>query len=320
MTIHWEPLTAERVSLCAPLWSDRQAYTPAEFRKALARLERLLDERRANGAVIFEDGRARAFGVTVFVQRAVVDRFLAAPHPQFGKRLLLSGQSGSSPDCVLDRLGIGEGNATLGLELVVVNTNYDEQARDVDGVIGSIISSFLAVHRGYRLARIVNELNGDHAVTVAVTSRSFELRGRFENVGGVKGLSSALFTLTPEQASAWRNPLLAIFVYSAPRIGFTDAEQSVLREALTGDTDAAIARRLHVPLTAVKSRWARLQERAFAALPAQFRSIASRGQAAGRGPQNRHLILEYVRQHPSELTPYVVPRESRRDGRVRAAF
>jgi hypothetical protein len=304
MAIYWRPLTPERLALCTPLWSDRSAYTPSEFRDVVARLRLLLSERRALGAVIFEDERVRGFGVTVFAKCAAVDTLLAAPYPQFGKRLLLEEAGWPGQSDVLDRQQIGEGNATTGLQLVVVNTNFDGGARNTDAVIGMIIESFQAVHRGYRIARIVNEISGEAAIAVAVTSRSFELRARFDNVGGVKGLPSALFTLTSQQAAAWVTPLLPMFVYSPPRIAFTEAEQSILLVALTGEPDAGIARRLQMPLTAVKSRWSRLQERALAAVPDEFREIASRRTQAGRGPQNRHRILEYVRHNPSELTPY----------------
>jgi hypothetical protein len=301
--VSWVPLTPDHLTHCAPLWGDKRAYAPAEFARATARLAGLLQQQRALGAAILEDDQVRGFGVTGFVDPDVVESFLAAPHEQFGKRLLLDDSLG--PDVILDRRRIAEGNSRAGLQLVVLNTNYDPDARHPDIVLGSVMASFQAVHRGYRVARIVNEVHGAEAVDVAVTSRSFEVRQRFVDVGGVKGLSGAVLTLTREQAAEWRNPLLAMFAYSPPRIYFTEPEQHILRLALTGAPDWDIAERLRVPETAVKGRWTRIQERAFGAVPELSAKLASRTTATGRGRQNRHLILEYVRQHPSELTPYL---------------
>jgi len=304
MSVSWVPLTSDRVPLCASLWSDRPAYTQSEFARALRRLETLLKEGRANGALIFEGERIRAFGTSLFVEAGVVEQFLSAPSPQLGKRLLLDDQSTPACDAVLDKARIGVGNSSTGLQLVVVNSNYDPEAHDVNAVLGSLMSAFQGVHRGYRIVRIVTEVHGDHAIEAMETSRSFDIHHRCTDVSGVKGLSSAIGMLTREQAAAARNLLLPVFVYAPPRIFFTESEQQVLRVALTGATEVVAAEVLRLPLTAIKARWARLLERAFAAVPELLSGPVPDRNAAGRGPQSRHLVVEYVRQHPSELTPY----------------
>jgi hypothetical protein len=295
-------MTPDNASLCLPLWSDRRAYTSDELATALARVRSLLRDECARGALVLQDGRVRGFGITVFADGNRVDRLLATPQPQFGKRLLLG--DSARHDGILNRRRIAEGNATDGLQLVVINTNYDPSTKDPDGVIGAIIAAFISVHSGFNIARIVNEVSGDAAIEVAVTSRSFDLLQRFTDIGGAKGLSSALTVLSRERAGDTRNPLLAMFVYSPPQIFFTEAEQRILRLALRGLPDAAIARQIGVQTTAVKGRWTRLQERAFAAKPELIQGPTANVRGRGRGPQNRHWILEYVRRHPSELTPY----------------
>jgi hypothetical protein len=301
VSLHSVPLTRDNLALCAPLWSDRLTYRDHEFADALAVAARLLDENRAFGAVILEGARARGFGMTVFVDDRCAAEYLVEPYAQFGRRLLLS--HAASP-AILDRHAIGAANAGRGLQLVVVNTNYDTTAREPDSVIGLIMNAFQVTHRGFHIARLINEVIGDHAVEVLERSRCFEMRRYFCDVGGIAGLRAAVGTLTRQQAIEWRNPLLAMFVYSPPRLRFTDAEQRLLRVALRGGTDDRLSEVLKIPVTAVKARWSRIQERAFARAPEIFCDLKVTSRARGRGAQNRHLILEYVRAHPSELTPF----------------
>lgn len=299
--MHAEPLTSDNLSLCAPLWSDRSTYRDGEFADALSATARLLDENRAFGSLIFEGARARGFGLTVFVDDKGAAEYLAHPYAQFGRRLLLDP---SVSPAILDRRAIATANAGRGLQLVVVNTNYDTAAREPDSVIGLIMNAFQVTHRGFHIARMINEVVGDHLIEVLERSRCFEMQRYFSTVGGNPSLRSAVGTLTRQQAVEWRTPLLSMFVYSPPRLRFTDAEQRLLRAALRGGTDDRLSAALSVPLTAVKARWSRIQERAFARAPEIFGDLKASVRANGRGAQNRHLILEYVRAHPSELTPF----------------
>lgn len=68
-----------------------------------------------------------------------------------------------------------------------------------------------------------------------------------------------------------------------------------------------------VPISAVKARWTRIQERFAQYAPEVLTGIpAPRG---SRGVQTRHLILQYIRDHPSELTPFAWSRSPRRFAR-----
>jgi hypothetical protein len=54
------------------------------------RAQWLLSTNRARGAILAEpDGRVRGFGISTFVREDVAEAFVAAPHPQFGRRILL---------------------------------------------------------------------------------------------------------------------------------------------------------------------------------------------------------------------------------------
>lgn len=118
---------------------------------------------------------------------------------------------------------------------------------------------------------------------------------------------SAVFSMTHRQAVNGYSALLPMFTYFPPRVLFTQPEQCVLLEALDGATDAQIATRLGIGVAAVKARLTRAYERVQARLPGLLPQRDADDTV--RGAQVRHLVLEFVRDNPSELTPY----ERRRD-------
>jgi DNA-binding NarL/FixJ family response regulator len=93
-----------------------------------------------------------------------------------------------------------------------------------------------------------------------------------------------------------------MFLYRPPRLGLTRAEQDVLRAALTGAPDTEIADQLGIPLPGLKARWSRIFERVAASDLGD--RLAPPKRNGTRGRQARHVVVEYVRKHPSELTPF----------------
>ena len=80
------------------------------------------------------------------------------------------------------------------------------------------------------------------------------------------------------------------------------SEQAVLGAALVHGTDAAIAATLDLPIATIKSRWSRILRR-IAATQVGAQLVADRA-SEHRGPQSRHVLLDYLRRNPWELTPY----------------
>ncbi|HEV7583639.1 MAG TPA: hypothetical protein VGO77_25160, partial [Mycobacterium sp.] len=295
-------------------WGGAETYAPRELQRVVDGAALLLDQRRAQGAVVLEDGHPRAFGMTTFVDEALIEAYLDDPHPHLGKRLLLEAHNPDTTS-VLQPHQIAERNAALGLQVVVVNCAMDPATRDPGTVLGAVIAASFHVHRGYRIARYINEVFGEMSVSIIEASRSYEIRRRFELPIDGAMMCSLVGTLTREQAVAWSNPLLAMFAYSPPRLRFTHAEQRVLCEALAGVTDETLSARLSIPVSAVKARWTRIQERVARLAPTLYIDIPETPRH-GRGVQTRHLILQYVRDHPSELTPYAWPATRVRQRRV----
>jgi hypothetical protein len=140
--------------------------------------------------------------------------------------------------------------------------------------------------------------------------------GQFDDI--VPGLKSVVGMLTRERAVAQTSVMMMAFDYDPPQLRLTAAERELLTAALDGATDDALARRLGVPLTSVKARWTRIEQRAVCHCPELFRHVPSPRHADKRGAQTRHLVLEYLRANPSELTPYASAPLPRTDPRCAA--
>lgn len=297
-------LTSARVRECAPLWGDRSIHTADELAELVERTQWLLSTKRARGAIFAEpNGRVRAFGISAFVHEDVAEAFLAAPYPQLGRRILLDPEL---PAIALDEQQVGRRNAGGGLHLVVLAQGFDLEGLDDGGwaqVAGATVAAFVDVHRGYNLALIINEIFGGPGVAFMerakpATIHRFTLMSR-----SGERLVTACWFLSREEAERDGALILPMFSYCRPVLGLTDTERRILQVAVSGATDEKIARALQKPLGAIKSAWRRIQARA-AADPHLGRQVGHPTREKGRGVQWRHLIVDYVRNHPEELTPF----------------
>lgn len=308
MSVNTLFLAPEHLPLCMPLWKERSLYSDAERRVAMSAASTLLRAGAARGALIVDGTRPRAFGLTGFVNDDFARDYLSNPRPAIGRELLL-GVGRNKIGGLLDRNGVAHGNAGRGLTLVVLIEGDDLIDRYPHGwerIFAKIIESFQEVHRGYRLERIIDEVFGPLAMEIVTRSAVYETVRTFDH----EALPSRAYTLSREQAVARRSLLLPMFYYDAPRVFFTVAEQELLRLALSGDTDQALSAKLDVPLSSVKARWTRILARFGARLP----ELSPRLPAPSgpiRGPQTRHIVLDYVRRNPSELTPFERRRSER---------
>lgn len=244
---------------------------------------------------------ARAFGVSAFITDEAADRLVASSTPLLGRQLL---DDPAWNSLVLTPAAVGRANAGQGLQLLVVNQGYDTAIEDDAtwaAVVGGLIQAFIDTHRGYRVRRIIVEQFGRRGAAFIAQS--------WPNVtctdvtcvdGGV--VPSARWSVTRDVAERQGGGLLPMFLYRRPLLGFTPADKVVLKAALAWGTDASIAAALSLPVATVKSRWSRILRRV-ASSPLGSRLTLDRG-SERRGPQSRHLLLDYLRENPWELTPY----------------
>jgi hypothetical protein len=104
-----------------------------------------------------------------------------------------------------------------------------------------------------------------------------------------------------------------LFTQPTPRFGFTARQQELLREALQGGTDDALASSLHVSTSAVKKRWTTVYDQIATVAPEWLQDNGTCRTHAGhvdgsavpdsstRGSEKRRVLLNYLRDHPEEL-------------------
>ena len=298
----WMALTPSNLDRCIPLWGDRAGYESSGFAQTLTRIRRLLREDRARGRIIIdEQGRPRAFGVSVFVTEPAGERLAKAPLPLIGKQLL---QDPTWNSLVLGSREIARRNASGGLQMVVVNQGYDDRQLTDEGwaiLLGALIQAFIDVHQGFRLARVTIEAFGERGASFVARTWPNVVQSWVQTKDG-QAFCAARWAFTRVEAEQQGGALLPMFNYRRPILALTTAEKDVLRIALTGVTDPAIAKALDIPLASVKGRWSRIFRRvAETPLGSLLDADKRNGQ---RGPQFRHIVVDHVRKNPSELTPF----------------
>jgi hypothetical protein len=171
-----------------------------------------------------------------------------------------------------------------------------------------MMQGFMTLHNGYQIQRILVEAFGEDERTfylqsgfAAYSAAPFGVAGSqaFENV------SSYLLTLKRETVITLNiHPLLPLFTCPHPKCGLTPGEQVMLRHALEGHTDDELANLLGLSLSTVKKRWIGIFQRVDESIPGVV--LNERCADQKRGPQKRHTLLRYLRNHPEELASRAV--------------
>jgi|SRR5689334_11521514 hypothetical protein len=234
------------------------------------------------------------FGASVFVDDGFVDEFLEQDRNYLDAALYERIVRGPSP--VLQMNQVARANSGEGLNLVVLNfglRDYDLSNPVTQRVVQMGSTAFYALHAGYRLKTILNEVVGTPAAD-------------YMKAGGFRLQKTSnplhLFVLR----RAWVQPgvidtVSSLFYPPPPQIGFSPSEQRVLVHALLNQTDIEIARRLGLSLDAVKKTWRRIYERVSTRLP--YLVADERKPGGGRSSEKRRHVLEHMRAHPEEVRP-----------------
>ena len=245
-------------------------------------------------------------GLGVFVSPHFADQEIADPRPGLNARIVASCEAGQT--VVMNYEDLGLGNATNGVDFVNMYGTWREEVstqQDLSEVQALMTTSFLETHAGYRLNRVLKEVIGVSRMGFARATGIWRVVAQFPET------DSALFKVISREI-AFEMPYSAAAVmynYREPVLGLAKADQQLLIAALKGGTDTELARQLGVSLTSVKkgclSVFARFED-VRPELPDNFASKTA--DHPRRGPQKRHHVLSYVRVHPQELRPYIMPK------------
>jgi hypothetical protein len=247
--------------------------------------------------------RTMGLGASVFVAPAFLEAEISNPRPGLNSRIIASLSNGHS--VLLSEDQIARSNAGSGLDVVFLSFVWWSTATPLafSEMLMSCVGSCVEAHAGYRLRSALVECPGEIMRAIGRHSGDFEIIREFTDVDLV------WMRMTRERAStvaASASNLL--FQYREPILGLGASDQRLLLAALGGAVDRELAVELGLTLPAVKKRWRSIFEKVQDRMPELFADVIP--EAAGtmdeqkRGPQKRHLVLSYVRQHLEELRPY----------------
>jgi hypothetical protein len=279
--------------------------------RALAAYAELVRTRRALSAVVELPGHQSpivGFGAAFFVAESFVCREVSNPRPGFNARLIES--IGTPEPVVLTHDEIRRCNTEGGLTLAITHAGWTPTlgAEQVSALEGVMAYAFLQLIRGFKLLRLVREAGSQGAIDHVRRQHIFATMLRFDDYQRAHpdsrwNTDRALFVAERADCLALPASVAAmVFSHAEPTLQLHDEDQDLLLAALEGMTDTELSRALGLKLATVKKRWAALFERVRLVRP-DLVPDPQNDSLETRGPQKRHRLLAYVRQHPEELRP-----------------
>jgi hypothetical protein len=228
------------------------------------------------------------------VSSEFVEAEIAHPRPGVNDRFMAQLSEGRS--VLLDEDGIAEANSTLGLETLTLYGSWPPGPA-LEKRFSVLTTAFLQMTAGFQIKRLLWEAVGEVERHFARHAKVHRILAEFPE------MDRDLVMLDPESAAQVSvSAAQAVFNFRQPLLGLARSDQMLLLSALKGLTDEELAVSLALTLPAVKARWRSVFARMATALP----ELADRLQnQAVRGRQKRHRVIEYMREHPEELRPWV---------------
>jgi hypothetical protein len=252
--------------------------------------------------------RIVGFGASIFTSSKIVDDELGNPAPGLNARIIQKMEEDRS--VALAESELRAGNRQGGLDLIVLCGCWRKDLLTPDQVseVQTLLASnFLRDHAGYRLRRLLTESLGDEEMRLIATSPGWQQVSDFGNSSGSNNLHRSLWLVTRNNGLAvpWSIASM-LFHYHEPLLGLRPSDQRLLLAALDGMTDHELSDRLGLHLGTIKKRWIALFDRVADAQPGLLPEMNGQNNDHRRGPQKRHHVLAYVREHPEELRPFEI--------------
>jgi len=301
--MYWRPITEADLITCLEIQPACLGDQIVGRTTALRVWKELLDDPSFLANVIESERplaghRIVACGMGVFVTKAFADQEINSPRAGLNSRIIAGIASGES--VVLNRAQIASGNATEGIDFVNMYGAWrerimnSEQLAEVQALLGT---SFVEHFTGYRFNRVLKEATGKSGIALARATGTYRLIAEF------KESESALVVATRESVvTAPYSVAAKMYRYKPPVLRLRPAEQKLLAAALSGKTDAELSMDLGLSIEAIKKRWMSIFARVDEFKPEILSSVGA--ESEGRGPQKRHRVVAYVRNHPEELRPF----------------
>ena len=171
-------------------------------------------------------------------------------------------------------------------------------------------ASFYAGHRGYRFKEFLHQsLSADEVAWY--DSAGGRLRRDYREVFKDEAESPRpnrpfLLGVTREEALANRGArIAALFIDYPVKLGLQLPHKELLMRALMGETDEEMATSLGVSMPTLKRRWRGVYEHLESHAPAFLELWGGANLSGTRGGERRRHLLNYLREHPEELQPFI---------------
>jgi hypothetical protein len=318
MSLRYRRFHPHDIPACARLMEPYVEYSPDALSDLPTFWRRLYHDQAMVAAVIetYEangDGKVVAFGADVFVTEEFAEETRDAREPCLSERLVrLELHGGPTP--ILRQKDIARANATTGVNIIIMHAAASKSEPEglTQAIRFNIREAFLWAHRGYQINEIMQEVwDESDREWVRVWG---SLRGDYAEFYNTRGLCIPrcrpyLVGLNRQEALANPGSLGApLFLYGRPRFHLSQGSQELISAALEGDTDVELAEKLHISLPAVKLRWRVIYDQVESIAPEILPDGIARATEGSRGKERRRCIIEYARNHPEELRPFLHPK------------
>jgi hypothetical protein len=249
------------------------------------------------------------FGATVFVSQEFAREEMSNPRPGLNERVISGIDSRRS--VVLTDAQLRRQNTDGSLCLVVLFTDWRRDIltpEQVAEVKLALAQSGVEPLSGYRLEQMLLEAIDDSDLEYIESTGVYRrIGGLSDHRSGTKSENgSALFAINKMSAGSVVGSVATfIFHYTPPIIRFRKCHQQLLSAALEGLTDQELAPHLNLKIQTVKKRWASVYARVAEVLPDLLPESDNHCGCQTRGPQKRHHLLAYLRNHLEELRPFI---------------
>jgi len=304
-------------------WELFAIYKPAYEARTWAAIPALweqLTEENVMSFFVVEDADAPpketvvAFSNIVFVEPSFIEELKTTLPPFVGAQLLTRILDNRSP--VLDEDAIARGNAGSGLSTIVPQGTTVFQGFapvEVHAISSMLMDAFQWAIRGYRLAELLLDPYGNDALQFMLRS-GMRLRRDYADFYQAAGVPAPpdnvrpyLMSITESEAHEnYGHWITQHFAYSPPCFDLRRSQRRLLQHALRGDTDEELAAALGISPHTVKKMWQDIYAKVAESNPTLLPQPLVDGDSdQRRGSERRRRLLQYVRQHPVEIRPYL---------------
>jgi DNA-binding CsgD family transcriptional regulator len=293
---------------CLEMVRDRFLYDRAELAALRDMWQSVLDRDVGRSTVLFDSGdpeRVLAFGISAAIKDAHLATLEANRAPFVGRALFDAWRSGDDP--FLDEASFATANARDGLNVIVMHNGVDDAIvrHHLHDALSLLTETFVAQHRGSNMKIVLHEAFGVPAqfaldLGLFITPYAEQYDTRLASVPADR----MPIVVSMTRAEAERRPGNLVFAqiflrFSPPVCDLQTADRRLLRLALAGTPDEAIAEFLQIAPRTLKKRWSDVYARM-----EHVTRLAPGGDGGHRGAEIRRHVLRYVREHPEELHAY----------------